>query len=305
MNERRRPGGTVAAAHEQQQCGNCGALNPVDAVVCVVCGTVLSAHAPIPAAPQPTSPPTPEKPAEPAKPSTSTQATQRGSDWRELFHHDTDVDNRPLDYLSSTPAANKAEPPPVQADAPAPAKPSDRGGDWRDLFAHTPGSERRGLDFNSLPAAPKLPEPPVVDKTVIPPPAAIPTGAAERELDASLEQIQAQTVDEPVATQPPRVIAKQGRRSIPAASLVPPVPNVISARSAAFDRRLGNTSPQKLMLYGIITFVAGCIGAMVLSAAGLNGVLVGLIVLAAGLGGFVLLVLGFVLAIARREGRQR
>jgi len=295
----------VAPAHEQQQCGVCGALNPKDAVVCVVCGTVLSAHAPIPTAPKPTPPPSPEKPAEPAKPSTSTQATQRGSDWRELFHHDTDVDNRPLDYLASTPAINKAEPRQAPDDVSAPAKPTDRGGDWRDLFAHTPGSERRGLDFNSLPAAPKLPDPPVVGKTVIPPPAAIPTGEAERELEASLEEIQAQTVDEPVVAQPPGVIARQGRRSIPAESLVPPVPKVISARSAAFDRRLGNTSPQKLILYGIFTFVAGCIGAMVLSAANLNGILVGLIFLAAGLGGFVLLVLGFVLAIARREGRQR
>jgi len=145
----------------------------------------------------------------------------------------------------------------------------------------------------------------VVGKTVIPPSAAIQTGEAEQELEADLEQIQSLTVDEPVVapTQPAPV--RQGRRSIPAASLVPPVPAVISARSAEIDRRLGNTSPQKLILYGILTFVAGCIGAMVLSAASVSSLLVGLLVFAAGIGGFVLLVLGFVLAIARREGRQR
>jgi hypothetical protein len=36
-----------------------------------------------------------------------------------------------------------------------------------------------------------------------------------------------------------------------------------------------------------------------------NGVLVGLIIVAAALGGFALIVLGFVLAIARYEGRRR
>jgi len=222
-----------------------------------------------------------------------------------LFQHVPHADNRPLDYLASTPASNKAEPPPAQADVSAPTKPSDRGGDWRDLFAHTPGSERRGLDFSSLPAAPKLPDPPEIGKTVIPPPPTISTGAAEQELEASLEQIQELTVDEPVVKPTKPVAVPQGRRSIPAALLVPPAPDVISSRSAEIDRRLGNTSPQKLMLYGIFTFVAGCIGAMVLSAANVSSLLLGLVVLAAALGGFVLLVLGFVLAMARREGRQR
>jgi VIT1/CCC1 family predicted Fe2+/Mn2+ transporter len=145
----------------------------------------------------------------------------------------------------------------------------------------------------------------VVGKTVIPPPPVITTGAAEQELAADLEQIQELTVDEPVAAASPRVIVPQGRRSIPAASLVPPVPQIISSRSAEIDRRLSNKSPQTMILYGIITFVAGCIGAMVLSAANANGVLVGLIIVAAALGGFALIVLGFVLAIARYEGRRR
>jgi hypothetical protein len=287
----------VAAAHEQQQCGNCGALNPMDAVVCVVCGTVLSAHTPIPTTPQSPPPAPAEKPAEPANAPTSTQATQRGSDWRELFHHVTDADNRPLDYLASTPSANQAEPPPAPVDVNAPTKPSDRGGDWRDLFAHTPGSDRKGLDFASLPAAPKLPDPPVVGGMGVPAPAASSAGRAEQVPEASLE--------EPLATASPAVVVRQGRRSIPAASLVPNPPDVISARSAQLDRRMSNTSPQTLILYGIITFVAGCIGAMVLSSANVSSLLVGLIVLAAGLGGFVLLVLGFVLAMARREGRRR
>ncbi len=291
----------MASAHEQQQCGNCGALNPKDAVVCVVCGTVLSAHAPIPPVPQPPPPAPVEKTAEPANAPTSTQATQRGSDWRELFHHDTDVDNRPLDYLASTPSSNKAEPPPAPDEVNVPTKPSDRGGDWRDLFAHTPGSDRKGLDFASLPAAPTLPDPPVVGGKGVPAPA----GQAEQELEASLEEVQKLALDEPVAAASPQVIPRQGRRSIPAASLVPIPPDVISARSAQLDRRMSNTSPQTLILYGIVTFVAGCIGAMVLSSANVSSLLVGLIVLAAGFGGFVLLVLGFVLAIARREGRQR
>jgi hypothetical protein len=295
----------VAAAHEQQQCGNCGALNPGDAVVCVVCGTVLSAYAPIPKETPPPPPAPDEKPAEPVRAPTATHATQRGSDWRELFQHVTDADNRPLDYLASTPASNKAEPPAAPVDPSTPTKPSDRGGDWRDLFAHTPGSERRGLDFSSLPAAPKLPDPPVVGKSVIPPPPATPNGEAVQEPETSLEQIQERAVEEPVVAQTPKATAPQGRRSIPAASLVPPVPDVISSRSAEIDRRLSNKSPQTMILYGIITFIAGCIVAKIFSTANVSSLLVVLVVLAAGLGGFVLLVLGFVLAMARREGRQR
>lgn len=282
-------GGNVAAEHEQQQCGNCGALNPADAVVCVVCGTVLSAHKPIPATPPP---PPLEKPVEPIRPTSPTQATQRGSDWRELFSSTSEFSNRPLDYLASTPSINKAETPVVPTEPSVPSKPTDRGGDWRDLFAHTPGSERRGLDFTSLPT------PPVIGKT------ATSQGGSEQELEADLKKVQGEVVDTiPVAAAP--AATRQGRRSIPAASLVPPAPDVISARSAQIDRRLGNTSPQSMILYAIVTFIGGCIGAMVLSSAGVSGVLVGLIVFAAGLAGFVMLVLGFVLAVARREGRRR
>jgi MFS family permease len=127
----------------------------------------------------------------------------------------------------------------------------------------------------------------------------------EQAPETSLEQIQQLPVEEPIVAQRPKATAPQGRRSIPAPSPAPPVPDVIGARSAEIDRRLSNQSPQTMILYGIINFVGGCIGAMILSTANVNSLLVGLVFLAAGLGGFVLVVLGFVLALARREGRQR
>ena len=281
---------------EQQRCGNCGALNPGDAVVCVNCGTVLAAHAPISAPEAP-----PPKPVEPPKATTSTQATQRGSDWRDLFGEVNAVTSKPLDYLASTPTASPGETPPASAAGQNPSKPTERGSDWRDLFAHAPGAERKALDFSSLPAAPALPDPPAIGGAPVSGPNASPveTTSAGAEtcsgaVEASLEEVSAQ-VPAP---------AHQNRRSIPVATYYPS--DVLSSTwSARLDRQLSNRSPQSLILYGIMIFVLGCVIAMILSATGASDTLVALLFICAGPLGLIMLVIGIILAVARREGRQR
>lgn len=74
---------------------------------------------------------------------------------------------------------------------------------------------------------------------------------------------------------------------------------------ARFDRGISNRSPQQLILYGILIFVFGCILAMILSASGASDTLAGLLFICAGPLGLIVLVIGIILAVARREGRQR
>lgn len=275
--------------NEHQQCGNCNALNPVDAIICVNCGTVLAANAPVPSPESPALTPVPP----PTSP-ISTQATQRGSDWRNLFGEVTDISSKPLDFLSASSGTAPAEPDTGQQSS----RPTDRGSDWRDLFAHAPGSDRKALDFSSLPAAPSLPEPPRLTGS----PAVAPEQATETPSEQQPIAVEMPTVDVLPAAVP--VPARQSRKSIPVASFAPLQKSGVG-RAARFDRGMQNRSPQSLILYGIMIFVIGCILALVLSALGSSDTLVGLLIFCAGPLGFIVVVIGIILAVARREGRQR
>ena len=261
-------------AEQQQKCGKCGAVNSADAVTCVNCGTVLAAYA---------------SASVPESDSTSVPAAEP----------------KPVDAEPETPVELASET--------KPGKPTEKSSDWRDLFSHAPGADEPAPSFDALPAAPAIPLPPEsaisgIDEI---------TAATEDESPEPADQPDIEPVA-PVATPAPAAepaasptvaVRPQPEPSRPKARAypVPPTqePPSFDSRMVRFDRGISTRSPQKLILYGILIFVLGCVLAMILSALGASDSLVGLLFICAGPIGLIVAVIGIILAVARREGRQR
>jgi hypothetical protein len=209
------------------------------------------------------------------------------------------------------PVESEPEPPAENIPAPQPSKPTGKSSDWRDLFAQAPGASEPALGFDSLPAAPAIPAPTapanlaeIIDPIEDDRPETHDVPDVETTVPDPLQFAAAEPVTAEQVVAPPQLApSRPTARAYP----VPPAPEPASfdSRMARFDRGIGNRSPQEFVLLGIMILFSGCIVSVVLSAIGASDSTVGLLFICAGPLGLIVLVIGIILAVARREGRQR
>ncbi len=204
-------------------------------------------------------------------------------------------DAEPIPEIIESPASSEPKPAPHSRQSP-----SSAGSDWRSLFDQTP-SQTEG-SFTGPGSSPLIP-PPATGSALEPPSPPTPSPAQPSVSQPALEAPKSAPRPEaalsraPGRPASPRPAAAQPPVSTPAA------PPLTPQAEALRQVRVAIKSPIQVVYAGIALLLGGCVFSLLLAFISDNSTAIGLAFLCTVPIGLILFVVGYIMMLARREGR--